>query len=100
MYRVAFGVTMMAVMVVYGAVLLPGGRSEVVRVLRAEPSDERWQAFDVKASAVAGGVAAVGLFSMRLYEFARGGTGMPYALLLALYGLSYVAALLVLRRRS
>lgn len=94
------GVTMMAVMAVYGAVLLLGGRSEVVRVLRAEPSDERWQAFDVRASAVAGGVAVVGLFAMMLYEFARGGSGMTYALLLGLFGISYFVALLVLRERS
>ncbi|MBA2441518.1 MAG: hypothetical protein H0V53_03825 [Rubrobacter sp.] len=50
---------MMAVMVVYGAVLLLGDRSEVVRLLWSEPSDERWQAFDVRAS------AAVGLLLLR-----------------------------------
>ncbi len=100
MFRAVLGVTMMAVMVVYGAVLLLGGRSEAVRVLEAGSSDKRQQAFDVRASAVAGGVAAAGLFSMMLYEFARGGTGVPYAPLLGLFGVSYVAALLALRRRS
>ena len=47
-----------------------------------------------------GGGAAIALLSMMLLEFARGGSGMPYALLLGLFGISYFVALLVLRERS
>lgn len=96
----ALGAAMFAIMAAYAALLVAGGRSEVVRVLRGQPPDERYRSFDVRATAFAGVVTIVALIGGFLYELARGGDGQPYSLLLAVAGVSYLAALLWLRHRS
>ena len=98
--NIPLGLAMFAVMVAYTALLVLGGRSELVRVLRGQPTDERYRTFDLRASAFAGGVVLVALLGGGLYELARGEDGQPYALLAALGGASYIAALLWLRVRS
>lgn len=94
------GVGGLAVMVAYGALLLVGGRSETIRTLRGQPADERWQMFDLRATAFAGTIIIVVLIGGFLYEMARSQDGNPYSLLGAVAGISYIAALLWLRWRA
>ena len=96
----SLGVAMLAIMVLYAAVLLLGGRSEVVRVLRGQPSDERYRSFDLRATAFAGVITILVLIGGFLLELSRGGDGQPYSALLAIAGVSYLAGLLWLRYRS
>lgn len=94
------GLAMFAVMAAYASLLLLGGRSELIRLLRGQPIDERYRAFDLRATAFAGGVVLVALLGGGLYEMARGEDGQPYAILTAIGGGSYIVALLWLRIRS
>ncbi len=89
-----------AVMAGYGALLLVGGRSEIVRVLRGQAPDERYRMFDLRASAITGTVTLSILTGGFFYELARGQDGNPYGLILAAAGVTYIATLLVLRWRS
>lgn len=94
------GVVPFLIMFAYGALLLFGGRSETIRVLRGQPSDERWQMFDLRASAYTGFVVIAVLIGSFFYEVARGQFGNPYGLILAIGGLTYLASLLWLRWRA
>jgi len=94
------GVGPFAIMVGYGLLLLLGGRSEIVRTLRAQPSDEMWKSFDVRASLFSFFVLIAVLIGTGLYEIARGQDAQPYALLCLAGGASYVAALIWFRLRS
>lgn len=94
------GVGPFAIMVGYGLLLLVGGRSEIVRTLRGQPSDEMWRSFDMRASLFSFFVLVVVLIGMAFYEIARGQDAQPYALLCLAGGASYVAALIWSRLRS
>lgn len=97
----ALGAAMLAIMAVYAALLvLLGGRSDVVGVMRGQPADERYRSFDLRATAFAATVLAVVIIGGFLYELARGGDGQPYSLFGFVFLVSYVAALLWLRWRS
>ena len=89
-----------AVMAAYGTLLLVGGRSEIVRVLRGQPPDERYRMFDLRAGAITGTVTLSVLIGGLFYELAQGRDGNPYGLILAIAGVTYLAALAVLRWRS
>lgn len=94
------GVGALAVMVGYGVLLLVGGRSEIVRVLRGQPADERYRMFDLRASAITGTVTLTVLIGGLFYELAQGRDGNPYGLILAVAGVTYLVALSALRWRS
>lgn len=94
------GVGPFVIMVGYGVVLLLGGRSEVVRTLRGQPTDEMWKSFDVRASLFSFLVLVVVLIGMSFYEIARGQDAQPYAALSLIGGASYVGALIWHRFRS
>ena len=96
----ALGVRLFVIMAVYAALLLLGGRFDVVRVLRGQPADERYRSFDLRATAFAGVTTIVVLIAGFLYELAQGQDGQPFALLGAVAGVSYLVALLWLHRRS
>ena len=97
----ALGVWCFAVMAVYATLLLLlGGRFDVVRVLRGQPADERHRSFDLRATAFAGSVTITVLIGGFVYELARGRDGQPFATLCAAVGVSYLASLLWLDRRS
>ena len=98
--NLVLGTVMFAVMVLYVAGLLVGGRSELVRVLRGQPSDERYQSFDLRATAYAGVLTILVLIGGFVYELAQGKDGQPYSLLCAVAGVSYLVALIWLRWRS
>ena len=55
---------------------------------------------DIRARAVSGLVVMVAITGAWLYELAQGRDGSPYGQLLAIGGVAYVAAFVVLRRRS
>ncbi len=92
--------TVMVFMVIVAALLLFGGRSEVVRVLRGQPTDEMWKSFDVRASLFALLVLIVVMVGTGVFEMAQGQDAQPYALLCLVGGVSYLAALLWFHWRS
>lgn len=99
--RPVMAVTSLAVMVVYAAMLVVfGARSDIVAVLRGQPSDERLAAFTLQATATAGTVAMVVALASYVWEVAGGGDGMPYVVVLAPAGLAFFASLLWQRARN
>jgi len=85
---------------VFGLVILLAGRSETVRGLRGDGRDERFAQMDMRATAVSGLVLIVALIVAWLVEIARGHSGNPYSWLLAISGLSYLIAVVILRWRG
>jgi hypothetical protein len=92
------GVAMLAVMVAFGSVFLLDRRSETIRLM-GRP-DERWRTIDLAATATSYLVVITVVIGAFLWELAHGRDGSPYAQLGAIGGVTYLAALLVLRRRS
>lgn len=96
----ALGAGMLAIVAAYAALLLLGDRVEILRALRGQFDDERYQSFDLRATAYAGVATILALFGGFLYELARGEGGWPYSMLLGVAGVSYVVSLVWLRWRS
>jgi hypothetical protein len=90
----------LGIMVAFAALLALGGRSETVRGLRGDGRDERFAKIDVHASAIAGTAVITAIIVAFLWEIAHGRDGNPYGLLGAIGGLSYLAAVIVLRWRG
>ena len=94
-----FGITGLALMLATAAaVVLVGRRSETVKGL-LDRQDERIRGIDNDASMFAGMVLVVAVIAGFVIEIARGQDGEPYAVLGAIAGVSYIAALVVLRLR-
>jgi hypothetical protein len=74
-------------------------RSETVRGL-LDRRDERITRIDLVATAISGTAVIVAVIVAFLVDIARGGDGMPYAWLGAIGGLTYIAAVIVLRVRG
>jgi hypothetical protein len=94
------GLGSLALMCGFGALVLFGGRSETIKGLRGDGSDERFRELDVRATAFAGGVVICAVIVAFLVEMARGHTGSPYSWLGAIGGVAYVASVVVLRLRG
>ena len=94
------GLVSFAIMAVFGAVILFGGRSETIRGLRGDGRDERFRQIDVNATAFAGLVVITCVLVGFFVEFARGKDGNPYGFLGAAAGLAYLAAVVWQRVRS
>ena len=95
------GLVMLAIMVGYVAlVLVFGGRSETVAILRGEPADERLAAFNLTATAMAGLAAMLAALAGFLWEIAHGRDGMSFAIVDAAAGIAYLASLAWLRLRG
>ena len=94
------GLVALAIMAVFGAIVLLGGRSETIRGLRGDGRDERFMQMDIVATAISGTVVIAAILIAFFVEIARGNSGMPYAWLGALAGLAYLAGVVVLRVRS
>jgi hypothetical protein len=94
------GVISLAIMVVFGALILVGGRSETIRGLRGDGRDERFRQMDVTATAFAGSVVILAIIVAFVVEVAQGNDGSPYTWLGAVAGLAYIAAIVVLRLRG
>lgn len=94
------GVGMFVIVATYAALLLLGGRIEFLRALRGQFDDERYRSFDLRASAYAGLVTILAMLGGFVYELTQGKDGQPYSLLCAVFGVSYLMALIWLRWRS
>lgn len=90
----------LGVMVVFGAVVYFGGRSETIRGLRGDGRDERFAMIDLQATAFAGGVLIVAVIVAFLYEVAHGRSGRPFDLLGAIAGIAYVVGVVQARLRG
>jgi hypothetical protein len=86
------GLYSLVVMVGFGPLILLGGRSETVRGLRGDGSDERFRQIDLTATAIAGLLLITVVIGAFLVEVARGQDGSPYAALGAIAGVAYLAA--------
>ncbi len=94
------GAMSFVVMAVAAAVFWFGGRSETLRGLGGPGRDERWSMIDLRATAFTGGALLVVLSGAWLWELAQGEDGDPYNQIMAIGGLSYIAAVAFLRWRS
>ena len=94
------GLKSFAVFVAVAALFALGGRSDTLRGLGGPGRDERWAMIDLRASAVAGLVVILVLAGCWLWELAHGRDGSPYGQVMAVGGIAYIAAVVVLRRRS
>jgi hypothetical protein len=89
------------ILAAFGAIFVVGRRSESLRMMAAgRRADERWRSIDLRATAVSGLAVITVVIVAFLWEIAHGRSGQPYALLGAIAGLAYLAALVWLRWRS
>jgi hypothetical protein len=94
------GVLAFAVMVAFSAaLLLARRRSETVRGL-LDHRDERISAIDLRATAITALAMIAVVLVAFVVQIARGQSGWPYSMLGFVGGLSYVAAVIVLRIRG
>jgi hypothetical protein len=92
---------MAGIMVVYGLVLLAGKGWDPIAVLGAPGQDERATNLHTRAAAAAGQVLALVIVVGFLYDVARGAIDHSiWPPLGGVFGLSYVAALVIAARRS
>jgi hypothetical protein len=90
----------LAVMAVFGLLLLLfGRRSETVRGLTTN-RDERFTQIDLRATAFSGLVVILAVIVAWLVEIGRGHSGQPYTWLGALGGLAYLVAVAFFRWRG
>jgi hypothetical protein len=86
--------------VVLALVLVLGGRSDTIRLLRGEDDDERMLALEYRATTFAAAALIVALAVLFLVTAARGDNPLVYGLLLLLAEATHLIALAVLNRRS
>jgi hypothetical protein len=91
-------VAAVGIMLVYGAVLFVGRRSETLAVLGGSTTDERRRSIDRDATAIAGHVLIGTILVAFMWEVARAEDGQPWSALAAIGGVAYVVAVIVLRR--
>jgi hypothetical protein len=94
------GVTSLAIMVAFGALILFGGRSETIKGLRGDGRDERFRQIDIHATALAGLAVIIAIIIGFVVEVAKGHDGTPYTWLGAIAGLTYLAAVIAMRIRG
>jgi Na+/citrate or Na+/malate symporter len=90
----------LAIMTVFGGLILVGGRSETIRGLRGDGRDERFRQIDIQATAIAGTAVIITIIVAFVVEMARGQDGAPYSWLGAIAGIAYLAAVVALRLRG
>jgi len=81
-------------------VTLVARRSETASVLAGRPVDERWEHFNLEASAWALGVTAIVALAAFVVADATSGDWMPYAFICAVMAASYAGSLVVIRMRG
>jgi hypothetical protein len=99
-HQLVTGIWSFGIMVLFGAAVLLGGRSETIRGLRGDGRDERFAMLDLQATALAGLALMIAVIVAFLIEVARGNSGEPYDWLGAIAGIAYIAAIIVLRLRG
>lgn len=98
--RPELGAAWAAASVVFGLVLLVGGRSDTIRMLRGDEDDERTLALESQAMTVTALVLIVVLAGLFLAAGIRGETGVVYGVLLIVAELTHIGALAVLSRKG
>jgi hypothetical protein len=93
------GVESLVIMVGYAVILLMGRRFETMAVLGGHELDERRRAIGMQAAASTGYVLIAVVVGASFWNAANGGDGQPWGGLGALAGLTYIASVVVLRRR-
>jgi hypothetical protein len=86
--------------IVFALVLVVGGRSDTIRLMRGEDDDERTFALEAQATTLTAVVLIVALAILFLVTAARGDSPLVYGLLLLLAETTHLGALAVLNRRS
>ncbi len=99
-HQPVLGLWSLGIIVLFGAAVLLGGRSETIRGLRGDGRDERFAMLDLQATAMAGLALIVAVIIAFIVEVAQGHSGEPYDWLGAIGGLAYLAAVIVLRVRG
>jgi hypothetical protein len=99
-HQLVTGIWSFGIMVLFGAAVLLGGRSETIRGLRGDGRDERFAMLDLQATALAGLALMIAVIVAFIVDVARGNSGEPYDWLGAIAGLAYIAAVIVLRLRG
>jgi hypothetical protein len=86
--------------IVFAFVLLLGGRSDTIRLLRGEDDDERTLALEYRATMLTAVALIVALAVLFLVTAARGDNPLVYGLLLLLAEATHLVAIAVLNRKS
>lgn len=94
------GLESLAIMTAFGGLLLLGGRSETIRGLRGDGRDERFRQIDIHATALAGLAVIIAIIIAFVIELARGHSGSPYTWLGAIFGFTYLVAIVIFRIRG
>ena len=98
--RPGLGALWAAVQIGFALVLVAGGRSDTIQMLRGGADDERTLALEAQAMSITAGVLTIALAGLFLAEGIRGNSGLTYAALLVAGELVHLTALAVLNRRS
>jgi uncharacterized membrane protein len=93
------GVVWFAVMAGVAALYALGGKYQVIRQARGDFEDERDTSINRKAMAATGTILVIVLTGCIVFELARGNNPAPYSTLMAIGGVTYIAALLIQRYR-
>jgi hypothetical protein len=94
------GLLSLGIMIVFGALVLAGGRSETIRGLRGDGRDERFRKIDIHATALAGVAVMLAIIIASLVELARGRGPGAYGWLAVVGAVTYLAAVTVFRIRG
>ena len=81
-------------------VTIVGRRSETISVLAGRPVDERWEHFNLEASAWALGVTAIVALGAFVVTQASNGDWAPYAFLCSVMAVAYAGSLAIIRVRG
>jgi hypothetical protein len=87
-------------MTAMGALFLLGRRSETLEGLGGPGRDERWEAIDTRATALAGLVLVTVVIGAWLWEIGHGRDGSPFGQLGAIAGVAYIIGVAIGRWRS
>ena len=95
------GAVSFAIMAAYAVVVFAlGSRSDIAGVLAGTARDERYRAIDLRSLAATGMVLILYVIGGFLWEQAHGRSGMPFTLMGAVAGVTYLAALVYGRFRG
>jgi protein-S-isoprenylcysteine O-methyltransferase Ste14 len=98
--RPGLGAAWAGASIAFALLLLVGGRSDTIRMLRGEADDERTFTLEYQAMTITAVVLVVALAGLFLAAGVRGESGVTYAALLILAELTHLGALAVLNRMS